>query len=707
MLPTNTNDAIRRLREDVMRGEYSGGVSTATALLGEVPQHNGAPAPVLNTTQRLRLHLLRCDCFSGLRSHQRALEDAKVAIALSNALSPQAYFVAARECYRLGKVKESLDNFENAETLMSSGVGVAEIAPADLAAATQSFEAKNATNGSSSRANAADEDAWANIGVCPQDTRITSSPLSVAALTAVREASGDGMTPNADGIVAARSVGPITPSFEWAQELEWWRQCCAEAKVVHQMTRTHLVPARLANQAVQYVSKDAVFTSNSSRTSQVIVIRNTMAKWSMRLAYTNLTDCAVVEPFGFPQVIPPGEVGIAVVCGTSWAGGSRGVITYTIEMSSVTAGFVFEAPMMADYGAACWVRSGRGSSDRSAAPDVKVKPRPTATEEVIFKDTRCKALVSQISRVVTFALTEVQPVMLTTTELVGVLEFLPAHALRKCSAASWHVRDAISHLPPQMFWTPPSSASSSGSPAVGSGACPSWFPNYVFPSDYVSNPWIIRGTADVTWQIAFDGLLRELEEYCILDSFDCRVLTASLDLQAKGFAATVYYGGGKRRQQVSKITEGWSMFSRPASTWKLNNGRKLATVNSTNTEVLLLPDFTDSAGGSDEAVLVMRRSIGNSSRGNNKPKPPAQTPRAAAAPPPLAASSPSRSNPSLTIHRMPSNEVVAEVYFRSIPLNSTRKGDFVAELVMKPGCDAFLVSVLAAYGRTKWGLLPP
>jgi hypothetical protein len=708
----NVNDAIRKLREDMMRGEYSGGISTATALLGEVPQPGGGPAPTLNTTQRLRLHLLRCDCYSGLRSHLRGLEEAKIGIALSNALSPQAFFLAARECYRLGKVKEALDNFENAETLMSTGVGVAEIAPADLAAAVQTFDSTKNQNGLSNP----DEDAWANIGVCPQDTRISSSPLSVAALNAVREATGDGMTPSKDGLVPIPSGArvPITPSYEWAQELEWWRKTYAEAKVVHRMTKTHLVPSRLANQAIQYVCKDAVFTSNSSRTSQVIVIRNTMAKWNMRLAYTNFSDCAIVEPFGFPHVIPPGEVAIGVVCGTSWAGGSKGTIAYTIEMSTVAVGFVFEAPIMSDYGAACWVKSGKGSSERSGAPDVKVKPRPTATEEIVFMDTRCKALVSQISRVVSFALTEVQPVMLTSTELVGVLEFLPPPALRRCSAASWHLRDAISHLPPQMFWTSPSNAGSGT--VVGSGACPTWFPNYLFPSDYVSNPWIIRGTADVSWQIAFDGLQRELEEYCILDSFDCRVLTASMDLQAKGLAATVHYGGGKRRQQVSKITEGWSMFSRPASTWKLNNGRKLGSVTISSTEVTLTPDFTDSVGPQDEPVLVMRRAaVKSGARGATKApsspagaasqhgggtnKQPSSSHTAAAAPPP-------RGNPTLIISRMPSNEVVAEVFFRHVPLNTTRKGDYVAELVMKPGCDAFLVSVLATFGRTKWGVVP-
>lgn len=706
--PLNTNDAIRKIREDIMRGEYNGGISSITALLGEVPQPGGGPAPVLNTTQRLRLHLLRCDCYSGMRSHQRGLEEAKIGIALSNALSPQAFFLAARECYRLGKVREALDNFENAETLMSTGVGVAEIAPADLAAATQTFDSTN------NNQNNPDEDAWANIGVCPQDTRITSSPLSVAALTAVREATGDGMTPSKDGLIPIPSGArvPVTPSYEWAQELEWWRKCYAEAKVVQQMTKTHLVPSRLANQAIQYVCKDAIFTSNSSRTSQVIVIRNTMAKWSMRLAYTNFSDCAIVEPFSFPQVIPPGEVAIGVVCGTSWAGGSKGTIAYTIEMSTVAAGFVFEAPMMSDYGAACWVRSGRGSSDRSGAPDVKVRPRPTATEEIVFKDTRCKALVSQISRVVTFALTEVQPVMLTTTELIGVLEFLPAPTLRRCSAASWHIRDAISHLPPQLFWTSPPSVGSG--PVVGSGANPTWFPNYLFPSDYVSNPWIIRGMTDVTWQIAFDGLQRELEEYCLLDSFDCRVLTMSMDLQAKGLAATLYYGGGKRRQQVSKITEGWSMFSRPASTWKLNNGRKMASVTISSAEVTLTPDFTDSVGPSDEPMLVMRRGIGKAgARGTAKPpSSPAGSQQQAASKNASSSSShaapvpPPRGSATMIISRMPSNEVVAEVFFRNVPLNTTRKGDYVAELVMKPGCDAFLVSLLATFGRTKWGALP-
>lgn len=652
-----------------MRGEYHAAISSATALLGETLAP-GEPATVLNATQRLRLHLLRCDCYSGLRSHQRGLEEAKIAIEQSNALSPQAFFVAARESYRLGKVKEALENFENAETLIATGVGIAELAPADSTAVLSDAAANNNHN--------ADDDAWASIGVCPRDVR--------------RDHVEDGRATASPGPSLTTKV-PLTPSYEWAQELELWRQYHAEAKIVHQMTRTHLVPSRLASQAVQYVCKDQVFTSSNSRTSQVIVIRNTMTKSHMRLAYTTLSDCAVVEPYAFPQVIQPGEVGIAVVAGTSWAGGSKGLVVYTIEMSTVSVGFLFEAPMVSDYAAGCWLRTGKGSSDRSNAPDVKLKPRPTCTEEIIFKDTRCKALVSNISRVVTFVLTEVQPFMLSTTELVGVLEFLPPQALRKCTAASWHVRDAIGHLPPQMFWTAPSSASSSsynGGSLVGSGASTSWFPNYLFASDYVVNPWIIRGTSDITWKIAFDGLQRELEEYCALDAFDCRVLTVALDLQCKGLAATVYYGGGKRRQQVSKVSEGWSMFSRPPSSWKLNNGRKIGSVSITNQEVTFLRDAAE-GGGPEEPILVMRRGP-KTSPGKSKP---------------VAASPPAhRSPPTLVISRMPSNDVVAEVYFRSVVLNTTGKGDYVADVVMKPGCDAFLTSVLATYGRTKWAVLP-
>ena len=73
-----------------------------------------------NRTQLLRLLLIRCEAFSALKQHARALQDAEKAVEVSQGQSAEAYFSIGREQRRQFNIAESASAFDTAEALLRS-----------------------------------------------------------------------------------------------------------------------------------------------------------------------------------------------------------------------------------------------------------------------------------------------------------------------------------------------------------------------------------------------------------------------------------------------------------------------------------------------------------------------------------------------------------------------------------------------------------
>jgi len=498
------------------------------------------------------------------------------------------------------------------------------------------------------------------------------------------------------------------------------------------MQETHVVPGRLVHQAVAYASKQG-----GTRSHGVIVIRNA-TKEALKLQYDYLKNCEFIGGFTLAPHIAPGDVCVAVVCYTGWATGGVALAAYRNAVTGATAVFMLDAPLLTQYTAGGYVRSeGRLKSSKQGRPSeaqieadmdaIKRKSRPSASDDFVCGSgaakVRYKAVVASVGRVTSFSFMEVEVQSLNDADLVSVLEFLPPQGLRQMAAVSWHVRECVSRLAPPHFFTSPRSISS----AEGPTSMP-WFPNYLFAADVSNNPWIVHDAAPsaseskdhtgalgaapltvktsaredqvgVVWRMIFDGISGDEEEYALVDSSDNRVVTVSLEVQggsASRFQATVMYGGGRKRQNVSKISESWNPFSK-TTTWKLNNGRRLGIVSISNSEVSVQAD----AMPSDTPMITMRRAS------TTEPSTPSSSTLV------TAKGTPALPNSTSVLHfyssgpgaaaASPQVRPCAELkYSRSQRLGTTRKGDVVAELTLHHGCDAFVTSVLAVYGRVKW-----
>ncbi|KPI88341.1 hypothetical protein ABL78_2580 [Leptomonas seymouri] len=73
-----------------------------------------------NRTQILRLLLIRCEAFSALKQHTRALQDAEKAVEVSRGQSAEAYFNLGREQRRQFNIVEAASAFDTAEALLRS-----------------------------------------------------------------------------------------------------------------------------------------------------------------------------------------------------------------------------------------------------------------------------------------------------------------------------------------------------------------------------------------------------------------------------------------------------------------------------------------------------------------------------------------------------------------------------------------------------------
>ncbi|KEG11432.1 putative pumilio-repeat, RNA-binding protein [Trypanosoma grayi] len=530
------------------RQPFSQTVMQGTVLQGDVDGisrvKDARPRLVLNRTQRLRLLLLRADAYSATKQHEKALEDAKAALQLSNGRSAEAFFITGRELLRLFRIAESVSAFEEAESLLLMSIA----------------------DGSPVAEEITDEDFWAQRGFQMKD--VEELKLSRREVEQREQENVAAACNGAIGVDASPNSSDLgTPKGDTHYDnpdLVQWRRLEKEARALLKMRTSRTLPVNVLQTTLALLDRRV----NAMRNGVVACVENTTSR-AFRLVGYSSPDATFHAGMEFPSTIPPGFCGLALLHPRGW-GGYIGSVCYEVAEKSVCCCFCFESSFMGTL--KCGVRfvSERRSVELSnAVADVEASTLSSAVSGNPIKElsnfkipnpslwlpthvaplsSGRKLKVSGAtrggSRSIVFSVAEVLPVRLRSVELLTALEFAGPVVIRKLSAVSRRYRELVNNLPPPLLY----------------GAGRRAYPDYCLRSDRVNSPWIVHDKEPVKWNCIFDGRSINRENFVMVDSTDLQnnILWVSGE-NSGSVEAMVYYGD--RRSPMAQIKGSWVPFS--------------------------------------------------------------------------------------------------------------------------------------------------
>ncbi|RNF03697.1 putative pumilio-repeat, RNA-binding protein [Trypanosoma conorhini] len=727
---------------DVIAGDTSAGsfaestASSRSTMLsvaegGKVVRLAPQPRAIFNRTQKLRMLLLRADAYSLLRQHDKAIEDAQAAAQISHERCPEAYFVMGREYLRLFHLGASLAAFDKAEYLLSS---------------------LPFSHGNSYVEEVTDENFWAQRGYHMKDVerlklnrRAMEQEEQKAHSALLHEEENNGMA----AVSASQRALVTSTSAEGANplltQLVYWRQLAKEARALHSMNTSHILPNGFLQTALQFLQHQM----SSVRWGAAVCIENTSSR-KLRLIGCASPDAAFRNGMQFPETIPPGHCGVALLQPRGGWGGFVCSVCYEVADNGVCCFFCFETSFTGSKNCGVQVALER----RSPAPGVGLRepnssaagtsPLATPVREFVGfgvpnRDDWLRTEVAPLpsgrqlklsgetrsdSRVLMFTATEILAVRLRSVELLPALEFAGPSVLKKMSVVNQRYRELINNLPPPMFF--------------GTGRC--YYPDYCLWSDRTSSPWIVHDKEPVNWTCLFDGREQNRELFQVTDAADPKNIILYFSGESCGSVETlVFYGD--RRTLIAQIKGSWVPFS---STLYLctASGRKFASCFlDRNSELTLAWDGASKKNKSEDVEYVMHRidpvrrtgagarmgTVSNLSTVNGftgteakdvvvissasgvfEAVPSFQMPRSSrnySVETYAVWRSQRRSGGSLgsSVPRQTNNgmELAAEVRINVPSTQSVAKGGVVAEISLCPGADALLVTLMT-YCRSQW-----
>lgn len=501
--------------------------------------------------QKYRLLLLRADAYSAVKQHEKALEDATAALQLSYNRSPEAYFIIGRELLRLFRVSEAVYAFEKAESLLQLMLATNE----SLFEVTEkNFWAQRGFN-------------MADVERLKLDRREFVQQEQAAYLESARRVGGAEVEEDKTSALLSSTFVSATQDegLGWNNaQLLSWRQLAKEAKAFLTMHASHVLPISVLQTTLVLLDR----RMSSVRSGVVVCVENATSK-EFCLVGCASPDAAYNSNMRFPNTIPSGHCGIALLQPRGWSGfvssvcyevGENGVCCYfcfeVSFMGSIKSGVRFTKERGCVELAHAFSNSNSSKSEGSAsgflsAESVKFKipsssmwlqshiaPLPCGTKLKVLTATR------GATRVVSFSVIEVLPVRLRAVELLPALEFAGPAVLKKMSAVNRRFRELINNFPPQMFY----------------GSCRSFYPDYCLLSDRRSSPWIVHDKEPVMWQFLFDGHFVNRSSYLVTDSANNRNEILFFSSERNGSAETTVYYGDKR-SPIAQIKCSWVPFS--------------------------------------------------------------------------------------------------------------------------------------------------
>ncbi|RNF02960.1 putative pumilio-repeat, RNA-binding protein [Trypanosoma rangeli] len=552
----------------------------------------------INRTQRLRMLLLRADAYSVLKQHDKALEDALEAAQISYERSPEAYFVMGREYLRLFRLGSAVNAFDKAEELLLSvpllhGNSCVEEITDENFWAQRGYHMKDVERLKLNRHAMEREEQRAYSVMFEEDGNngsMTAAPASQRALVTSMSAEG------------ANTVIP---------QLAHWKQLAKEARALHTMSTSHVLPIGFLQTALQFLEHQMNFV----RCGAVACIENTTSR-NFRMTGCASPDAVFRNGMQFPDTIPPGHCGVALLQPRGRWGGFVCSVCYEMADSGVGCFFCFETSLMGlnrcgvrfaseqrslEFGCGLKAPNSKASGTSSMGTPTRdlvgfkipnpslwlptqVAPLPSGRKLKLSGATRSS------SRVMMFTATEILSVRLRSVELLTALEFAGPNVLKKMSAVNRRYRELINNLPPPMFF--------------GAGRCS--YPDYCLSSDRLSSPWIVHDKEPVKWNCLFDGRLLNRELFQVTDATDPHKTILYFLGESSGSVETmVFYGD--RRTLIAQIKGSWVPFS---STLYLctSSGRTFASCFlNRNSELTLAWDGANKKNKEEDVEYVMHR----------------------------------------------------------------------------------------------------
>ncbi|PWV19705.1 hypothetical protein C3747_9g218 [Trypanosoma cruzi] len=568
-------------------------VSEGTKIVRVAPQLRGG----FNRTQKFRMLLLRADAYSALKRHDKALQDAQAAVLMSHERSAEAHFVMGREFLRLFQLEASVVAFDKAESLLCSSPIFSENPCVEEISA---------------------EDFWAQRGYHMEDVqrlKLNRCSMEQEEQKAHGVLLGQRVDDGANGVLASEHALVTSTSSEGLNvanpQLLYWRQLAKEARALHKMSTSHILPIGFLQTALLFLDHQM----STVRFGVVACLENTTSR-NFRLTGCSSPDAAFRNGMQFPDTIPPGCCGIALLQPRGRWGGFVCSVCYEVADNAVCCFFCFETSFMGSNKCgvrfaserrslefACGLRdpnsntSGSSSSDTTTREFVNFKipnpslwlpthvaPLPSGRKLKVSGATRSN------SRVIMFSVTEILSVRLRSVELLTALEFAGPVVLKKMSAVNRRYRELVNNLPPTMFF--------------GSSRC--LYPDYCLLSDRTSSPWIVHDKEPVRWSFVFDGRLMNRELFMVSDSTDPQNNILYFSGESCGSIETVVFYGD-RRTLIAQIKGSWVPFSSTLY-FCTSSGRTFASCFlNRNSELTLVWEGASKKNKSEDVEYVMHR----------------------------------------------------------------------------------------------------
>ena len=517
------HDRLRKAREDMGRGNFSAANSSLDQALKTDKD--------LTDKQKERMLLLRAECLHKLRDDAGGYALCQEAMKVSKKQSPQPYFVAGRILLSLLKVAEAVEAFDTAEILMASPVG----SSADLKENEELGD--EATN-----------DAWAMIGVDPRNPP-------------------DGPPP-----VASATPKEVPVTWEWAGDLEYWRKSEAEARALASMLTTHTIPRNVVRVGAVVLKQKL---SDVARRSLVLVVQNETHN-DLCLQFDHFFDGTFLANHTFPNVIKPGEVGIAAAHNNSWKGTVKGVVGFTFSGDDGVLCF-FENPLMGNFRSE--VKCGTLKNlnfDKSNSLGRLLLQEKSPVSTIVSNGVQYKAIAGTPTDVQVFTVTTVKKARMNALQVAGVLEFLPSFGLKKATSVCKEWRQICNNFPPQFY--------------LDATAVRRSYPDYCSPMDIVQNPFCVPDTV-AKWRITQESAAPyDRDDFGVFDSNGNRVLQLTTDLASRSLDVNLMYVG--RKCPLLQLSENWMPLSK-TSILKVPGGRTVGKLTINDQVMKLNMDATD------------------------------------------------------------------------------------------------------------------
>ncbi|KAG5476952.1 hypothetical protein LSCM1_05285 [Leishmania martiniquensis] len=332
-----------------------------------------------NRTQVLRLLLIRCEAYSVMKQHSRALQDALNAVEVSQSQSAEAYFAVGREQRRLFNIAESASAFDTAEAMLRSML--------------QAMAAGKHVVDGWIQETVAEEDFWAERGYQMWEVRqlgITRREYELQEHGAYRTAPSSSGSPPPSPLMSGGSghwhgrgveqsfAGTSASSFEMptipngsatnisfigeggsdagtsgagsyarsllqcgmsSNELAMWRRLANESRALLAMRQSHTVPSTLLGATMTLLDRRIA----GFRGGLIISLENNLSA-PLRFVGAVAPDGLYHDSFSFPDVITKAHCGVAMLHPRGW-GGYSGCVCYELN-ERLSCFFYFECPLL-------------------------------------------------------------------------------------------------------------------------------------------------------------------------------------------------------------------------------------------------------------------------------------------------------------------------------------------------------------------------